>query len=173
MNIAFANPDANGQITVPGSSFVPIVEQAHDAGAEVFIALAASQATWPDWEFWLAPDNRSTLIHNLINFTLSNNLQGIDVDLEFSYVNDDYSGFVVELRDSIDNYELELSAALPGSFRYSEVTDEALASFDWINLMVYNLTGPWAPDNPGRIRHILLRSAPSIIGWGRVWKKSG
>jgi len=76
-------------------------------------------------------------------------LQGIDVDIEWGTVNDDYSGFVLELRDSLNYYDLGLTVALPGIYRYPEITDEALAAFDWVNLMVYDLTGPWNSSNPG------------------------
>jgi chitinase len=149
LNIAFANPDVNGNLTTSGVNIDPIVEQAHDFDLEVFIALAGGAAKLSDWEDWIRPNNRSSFIHKIIDYTLLHNLQGIDVDLEWGNVNDDYSGFVIELRDSVDQHNLKLSVALPGTYRYPEVTDEALSSFDWINLMVYDLTGPWAPNSPG------------------------
>ncbi len=149
LNIAFANPDATGMLSTGGVDIEPVVQQAHAAGLEVFIALAGGAGTLADWENWITPANRSFLIHNIIDYTLQYNLQGIDVDLEWGLVNDDYSGFVIELKDSVDQHDLQLSVAFPGTFRYPEVTDEALAVFDWVNLMVYDLTGPWQPNNPG------------------------
>lgn len=149
LNIAFANPDANGLLSTNGVDITPIVERAHEADLEVFIALAGGAAQLSDWEEWIKPNNRSAFIQDIIDYTLSHNLQGIDVDLEWGNVNDDYSGFVLELRDSIDQYDLGYSVAFPGTYRYPEVSDEALFSFDWVNLMVYDLTGPWQPSNPG------------------------
>ena len=149
LNIAFANPDANGYLTTNGVDITPIVQQAHNAELDVFIALAGGGAPLSDWENWINATNRSFLINNIIEYTKQYNLQGIDVDLEWGTVNDDYSDFVLALRDSVDQHDLKLSVALPGTYRYPEITDEALASFDWINLMAYDLTGPWAPINPG------------------------
>ncbi len=149
MNISFANPDINGDLTTDGVNIDPVVQQAHAVDLEVFIALAGGAAQLSDWEDWITPSSRSFFIHKMINYTLEHNLQGIDVDLEWGNVNDDYSGFVIELKDSLNVYDLKLSAALPGTYRYPEITDEAIAVFDWINLMVYDLTGPWQPNNPG------------------------
>lgn len=149
LNIAFAAPNDDGFLTTNGVDIAPIVQRGHEAGLEVYIALAGAAASLADWAHWTTAANRSAFIHNIINYTHDHNLQGIDVDLEWGAVNDDYSGFVLELRDSVDQYELGLSVALPGIYRYPEVSDEALAAYDWINLMVYDLTGPWAPNNPG------------------------
>ena len=149
LNIAFANPDRNGQLQTDGVSITHVVQKAHEAGLKVFIALAGGAAKLADWKDWITPDNRSAFISDIMGYVTSHNLQGVDVDIEWSTVNDDYSGFVLELRDSIDQYGLEMSAALPGIYRYPEISDEALAAFDWINLMVYDLTGPWAPNSPG------------------------
>ena len=149
LNIAFAAPDNMGQVSVMGIDIAPIVEKGHAAGNEVFIALAGGSTSSANWLEWLAPTKRSELVHNIIQYTLLHNLDGIDVDLEWGDVTDDYSGFVLELRDSVDVYGLQLSVALPGTFRYPEVSQEALDAFDWVNMMVYDLTGPWAPNDPG------------------------
>ena len=73
----------------------------------------------------------------------------LDVDLEWSHVDENYSPFVLELRDSVDAYGLAMTAAWPATTRYADITDEALAAMDYINMMVYDLTGSWAPNNPG------------------------
>ena len=64
-------------------------------------------------------------------------------------MDENYSGFVLELKDSVDQHGLVLTAALPGTYRYPDITDEALDAYEWINMMVYDLTGSWAPNNPG------------------------
>ena len=85
----------------------------------------------------------------MIGYLNAHELQGVDVDLEWNHVDDNYSGFVLELRDSMDAHDMLMTAALPGTTRYSEITDEAMFSFDFINLMAYDLTGSWAPNSPG------------------------
>jgi len=149
LNISFANPDANGNLQTNGVSINSVVQQAHDAGVEVFIALAGAGAPLADWEDWITPNNRSSFISGIVDYVVQHDLQGVDVDLEWGTVNSDYSGFVLELKDSLNQHNLSMSAALPGTYRYPEITAEALASFDWVNLMAYDLTGPWQPNNPG------------------------
>jgi len=155
LNIAFANPSTDGGLATPGGAsetvvdIKPIVEIAHDAGLSVFISLGGGAAVLAEWENLIAVTNRSEFIHKIMTYTLENDLQGIDVDLEWNAVNADYTGFVLELRDSLDKYDLKMTAALPGTFRYPEVTDDVLVSYDWVNMMAYDLRGPWNPSNPG------------------------
>ena len=111
--------------------------------------MAGGGVSFSNWGNLIKPQNRSEFIQKIIKYTRENNMQGIDVDLEWDNVNEDYSSFVLELNDSIDKYDLILTAALPGTYRYPEISDAALAAYDWINLMAYDLTGPWAPNNPG------------------------
>lgn len=149
LNVAFANPDEFGTLSVNDIDIGPVVNRAHNAGLEVFISLGGGGISFSKWENLIRPQNRSEFIQKIIKYTRENNMQGIDVDLEWDNVNEDYSSFVLELNDSIDKYDLILTAALPGTYRYPEISDAALAAYDWINLMAYDLTGPWAPNNPG------------------------
>ena len=149
LNIAFANPDANGHLRTEGTSITSVVQQAHEAGLDVYIALAGAASPLSVWENWITPNKRSSFIKGIMEYVKKHDLQGIDVDIEWGTVNDDYSGFVLELRDSLNYYDLGLTVALPGIYRYPEITDEALAAFDWVNLMAYDLTGPWDSSNPG------------------------
>lgn len=149
VNIAFANPNGVGELTTDGRVITPVVQKAHAAGLEVYIALAGGASPLSVWEDWITPGARSNFISGIVEYVHQHDLQGVDVDLEWGTVNDDYSGFVLELKDSLDVYNLGLSAALPGIYRYPEISNEAMDAFDWINIMVYDLTGPWAPNNPG------------------------
>lgn len=153
INLAFANPDAAGQLHIDGENPSAIVAAAHAHGVEVFISLAGGYLQ-PDWEsawnYWMQPEYRGVYISNILQYVQENNLDGVDIDLEWQYVNDLYSPFVLALKDSLQWAGWPMTAALPGSYRYPQITAEALAAFDWVNLMIYDLTGPWAPDNPGQ-----------------------
>ncbi|MCB0569380.1 MAG: T9SS type A sorting domain-containing protein [Phaeodactylibacter sp.] len=152
LNLAFANPDLTGQLSVGGQDIVPAIQLARQHGVSVMASLAGGGLTdeWEEaWNYWMQPDKRSAYIHNIVAYTLAYELDGVDLDLEWGYVNSLYSPFVLELRDSMTANGLLLTAALPGTHRYPQITDEALAAFDWINMMVYDLTGPWAPNTPG------------------------
>jgi GH18 family chitinase len=95
-------------------------------------------------------DHKSKFIHEIKEYCLLNNFTGVDMDLEWDNVTKLYSSFVVELKDTLTKYNLGLTAALPGTTRYSNINNEALNAFDVINLMVYDFAGPWAPNNPGQ-----------------------
>lgn len=151
--IAFANPDMQGNLSFNDQDPTEVISKAHENDVEVFLSLAGGALTseWEAaWEELIKPQNRSAFIHKILEYTFEYDFQGIDVDIEWSHVDENYSGFVLELKDSLVVYDLPMTAALPGTYRYPEISDEALAAYDWINMMVYNLTGPWAPNNPGQ-----------------------
>lgn len=153
VNIAFANPDAQGNLTTEGINITPVVTAAKQAGCQVFISLAGGYLTpaWESaWNQWLLPANRPAYIQKIVQYVLDHNLDGVDVDLEWQYVNSYYSPFVIELKNALHAQNKMITAALPGSHRYPQITNEALAAFDWVNMMVYDLRGPWDPGNPGQ-----------------------
>lgn len=168
LNISFANPDQNGILQTNGVDISDAVYEGHKAGVEVFIALAGGAASLSDWAKWITPNNRPKFISGIIEYVKSHKLQGVDVDIEWGVVNADYSGFVLELKDSLVNHNLHMSAALPAIYRYPEITAEALAAFDWVNLMAYDLTGPWQPENMGP--HSPYSFAVNSIDY---WSKEG
>jgi hypothetical protein len=151
LNIAFGYPDEAGNISVGGQDITQVVSLAQAQEVEVFLSIAGgSAAIQQNWVNLLQPQNRSAFIQKLVGFTVAHNLQGIDVDLEWGDVTENYSGFVLELKDSMNVYNLTMTAALPGSYRYPNLSNEALEAFEWINMMVYDHAGPWAPNSPGQ-----------------------
>ena len=154
LNLSFLNPDIQGNLSIGGQDIAPIIQKAKakNPDIEVFISLAGGGMT-PEWEAaydkFLQPNERSGFIHLLIEYLELYNLDGIDVDLEWNMVNALYSPFVLELKDSLDAHSIQMSAAWPATYRYPDISNQALAAFDFINLMAYDLTGSWAPNNPG------------------------
>ena len=53
---------------------------------------------------------------------------------------------MIELSDALKARSKGITAAYPSETRYSLITEEALNSLDFINLMVYDYTGPWNPS---------------------------
>ena len=152
LNLAFANPNSVGGLSFEGENIDPIVEMAHAANVDVFVSLAGGALTseWSrNWEKLMKSSNRAAFIHKIIEYVQRHDLQGVDMDLEWSHVNAKYSPFVIQLSDSLQKYNMPLTAALPGTTRYPDITKKALERFDWVNMMVYDLTGNWAADQPG------------------------
>ncbi len=171
LNISFANPNLQGDLSVGGVDINPIVQKAKEASVKVYIALAGAALTANQviaWKELLKLGNRADFIHKIIKYVIDHDLDGIDVDLEWDHVDDNYSGFVLALRDSVNHYDLGLTAALPGNYRYPQITNQALLTFDWVNMMVYDLTGPWSPGNPGQ--HSPLEYAHTAIAF---WNSQG
>ena len=171
LNIAFGNPDRHGRISVGGKDLQPIVERSKNLGLEVLLSLGggALLQSWADaWGHWLMPRHRGQFIDQLIDYLTDQGFDGVDMDLEWKHVGRYYSDFVLELRDSLDVYGLLLTAAMPGNFRYPELTDEALQAFDYINVMAYDLKGPWSRRSPGD--HSPVSFARESIDF---WKSQG
>jgi len=152
VNIAFANPDADGDLSCDGVNVTPAITAAHAAGCKVFVSLGGG-ALRPEWESaWdslAQPTRRATFIAKIIKYVNDNRFDGVDMDLEWQYVKAWYSPFVIDLKAALQPLGLPLTAALPGMTRYTQISNEALAAFDWVNMMIYDLTGPWDPSNPG------------------------
>jgi len=171
VNIAFANPDAAGNLSVEGANIAPAVTKAHQAGCKVFISLAGGYLTpthEANWNNLCLPANRPAFIQKIVQYVQANNLDGIDIDLEWQYVETWYSPFVLELKTALEPLGIPLTAALPGNYRYPQITASALAAYDWINMMVYDLRGPWDPSNPGQ--HSPFNWAEDCIDY---WQNQG
>ncbi|MCF8247890.1 MAG: T9SS type A sorting domain-containing protein [Saprospiraceae bacterium] len=153
VNLAFANPDAAGNLSFEGTDITPVVAAAHANGVQAFVSLAGGYLT-PDWQtnwnYWMQPEHTQEFIGKIIAYMQANDLDGVDIDLEWQHVNDLYSPFVMALKTALAAEDLPMTAALPGGYRYPQITAPALAAFDWVNLMIYDLTGPWDPSNPGQ-----------------------
>ena len=153
LNLAFANPDSNGNIIM--EPVTKVVTDARKANPNIVIcislaggALTTEQAT--NWSNLIdVSANRPAFIKNIVNYVLDNNLDGVDVDLEWSHVTSGYSDFVIELDAALNTHNKLTTAAFPQT-RYGNVSDAALRVFDVINIMSYDATGPWQPSSPGQ-----------------------
>ncbi len=154
LNLCFGNPDGAGNIIMPSINSV-ITDAVNDNPNLVIMislagaALSTQQAS--DWSKLIdIPKNRPAFITKIVNYVLANNLDGVDIDLEWSHVTSGYSDFVIELKAALDLEGKLLSAALPNQTLFANINQHALDAFDWINIMSYDLTGPWASASPGQ-----------------------
>ncbi len=153
LNLAFANPDSDGNIIMP--SVTEIVSQARGDNPDILICISLAgggltteaSANWSNLIDVAA--NRPGFIENIVDYVLTNSLDGVDVDLEWDHVTSGYSDFVLELDTALSAHNKLLTVAFP-QVRYGNVTDAALHAFDFINIMSYDATGPWAPSFPGQ-----------------------
>ncbi len=154
LNLAFANPDADGNLIMNDINTVVSKARADNSDIKICISLAGGGAfdaeSKQNWSNLIdIPANRPNFISNIVNYVLQNNLDGVDVDLEWDLVTIGYSDFVLELNVALDAHQKLLTAALPNNTRYNNASDAALAAFDFINIMSYDGTGPWRPEDVG------------------------
>jgi len=154
LNLAFANPDQEGKLVFDGGYDVkPVIKKGHDAGLKVFISLAGGGK--PDtiiWKNLLLPENRTRFIGNILDYVEENNFDGVDVDIEgnlLPYTGANYNPFVVELKEALHSKGKGITSALGATRVHHNVHPEALQAYDFINVMVYDKTGIWRPDDIG------------------------
>ena len=160
VNIAFGNPMVDGTIQLSNPSAISNLEQListaklQNSNIQFYISLAGgvlSDEVANTWKTFLASSqDRPKLIDKIIEFVLENKLDGVDVDLEWSHVTQGYSDFVIELKKELSIHGKGMTAAFASETKFSQISDQALAVFDFINIMVYDYTGSWNPSQPGQ-----------------------
>lgn len=140
VDLSFAEIDAAGNVRFPDAAFQGFVSAAHLAGVKVCVALGGASTINDGGVFatLLQDANRSAFVDNLVKFAADNQLDCLDVDLEGNGVNEYYEAFVTELGAKLNADNRELTAAVAGWFGH-KITDKALASFAYVNVMAYDL----------------------------------
>ncbi len=164
LNIAFINPtNVNGNMG-PTNDLANVVTLAHNNNVKVLASLGGATATSLYTTLLSTSATRTAFIDKITQFTLTYNLDGIDVDLEGNSVDGNYEAFVTELKDSMVAHD-KLTTAAVATWYSNRITNNALAQFDFINIMTYDATGTWAPNTPGQ--HASYDFAVNdLIFWG-------
>ena len=139
LNLAFANPDSSGSLIMPDISGVVADAKSKNPNIKISISIGGGSLSNEQASNWSNlidnPQNRSKVVSKIVDYVLLNNLDGVDVDLEWDYVTSGYSAFVIDLNNALDQHSKMITAALPGTTRYSNLSDNALSAFDFINIM--------------------------------------
>ena len=145
LNIAFINPDSTGNF----NQYLVIdtlVKKAHKKNVKVLVSIGGGGSH--PWYAVLLKDKRKILIDNLDSIVQKYDLDGIDVDLEGSDIDNNYQNFVTELAASLKPVNKLVTAAIATVYK-DQLPDNAIQQFDFVNIMSYDRTGPWDPHNPG------------------------
>ena len=170
--ICFANPDASGNLQINNFSKVIIDAKNQNPNIKIFLSLAGgldkNSITASYWANLIdIPSNRAGFISKIVNYINTYNFDGVDIDLEFDLVTSGYSDFVIELNTALDINSKQISAAFPKVY-YANLTQVALETFDFINLMAYDNAGFWNPTSPAQ--HSSYSFAEDNINF---WKTTG
>lgn len=156
LNLAFANPDVNGDLVFRQEKDIrEVVEKAQANGVKTFVSIAGGGIRDEEKIYWkkvLQSSNRAEFIEKIVAYVEKNNLDGVDVDIEGNLlptIGKTYNPFVLDLKKALHARGKGITAALPGTWLHEAVSQKAIEAFDFINVMVYDDTGPWNPDKPG------------------------
>jgi len=147
LNLWFLNPDSSGNFMQDFSSLENFINAAHRKNVKVLASIGGG-SSHPYYHSLLREDKRAMFINNLASIVFKYNLDGIDVDLEGSDIDENYDNFAIELAASLHQHKKLITAAI-AVFYKGAFTDQALAQYDFVNVMSYDHTGPWAPEKPG------------------------
>lgn len=147
INLWFLNPDTTGVFTQDFSALAPFIKAAHAKGVKVLASIGGG-SPHPYYHTLLNDEQRPGFVDRLVKVALTNNLDGIDVDLEGGDVGENYEAFVTDLAAALKPKGKLLTAAV-AQYYSKGLTDKALAHFDFVNVMSYDKTGPWRPEKPG------------------------
>lgn len=155
LNLAFENPtDDEGNLSFDEDD-ATLIERAHAHGVRVLISLggggaAANPELMKRYFFLMSPSRRGAFVRKLTDYVKAHNVDGLDIDLEGPSINGDYGPFVAELGRALKANGKLMTAALSKGYGGENVPASSFAAFDFVNVMAYDATGPWAPDRPGQ-----------------------
>ncbi|HEY0770051.1 MAG TPA: glycosyl hydrolase family 18 protein [Sphingobacteriaceae bacterium] len=142
---SFLNPDSNGNLLpVPNiTRFNSVIATARANGVKVGIAVAGATNLKI---IAASASKRTTLVNNLVNFVVQNNLDGLDMDWEFPRTSDGthltYALLMQELSTALHAQNKYLSAAITAGVYSGAVRDGILTEVfnyaDFFNIMVYD-----------------------------------
>jgi GH18 family chitinase len=148
INLYFHNPDTLGNFVNDFSALEPFIGAAHKKNVKVLFSIAGGGAH-PYYHALLKDDKRAVFIENLVSQVLMYNFDGIDVDIEGGDIDENYEPFVIELATALRRHNKLITSAIAIYYK-DQFTDRALAQYDFMNVMVYDRTGPWRPEIHGQ-----------------------
>ena len=147
VNLFFLNPDSLGGFTRDLSGLKRFVDKAHKKNVKVLFSIGGG-SEHPYYHRLLQNENRSTLVDGFVGQVMQYGLDGIDVDIEGNDIDENYEAFVSELAKALKARGKLITSAIAVYYK-DQLSDNALANYDFVNIMCYDRTGPWRPDKPG------------------------
>lgn len=147
INLWFLNPDSLGSFNQDLSGLDAFIKKAHKKDVKVLFSIGGGSKQ-PQYHKLLQEEYRPEFINNLVAVAVKHDIDGIDVDLEGGDIGENYEDFVVELARELRRHNKLITAAIAVYYK-DQLTDRALAQYDFVNVMSYDRTGPWRPEKPG------------------------
>ena len=115
-----------------------------------------------------SPTLRAAFVTSAVKFVQEHGFDGLDLDYEYPTAADKphFAAWVTELREAFRPHGLMLSAAVPTHTHKIDAgydVPTVAAALDFINVMMYDMHGPWEPKAD---HHAAFQSRPSDAGSG-------
>ena len=173
LNLCFAEADAAGNVTYSDPGLDSFVSVAHAAGVKVCMAIGGASviADGGVYSTILQDGQREAFVTKLSDYATAHQLDCIDVDLEGNGVNQYYEAFVTALAAKLHQSGKEMTSAVSSWFG-NKISDAAIQSFDFINVMAYDLHNPGGASQPVQSSSIADSTAEVEYWIGRGLAKS-
>jgi chitinase len=139
INLYFLNPDTVGNINQDMSALIPFIKEAHKHGVKVLPSIAGGSRH--PYYHDILETKRAMFINNLLLTVLKYGFDGVDVDIEGADVDKNYESFVTGLHHVMQTNHKLTTAAVAIFYKDTE-SEEALAQFDYVNVMSYDHSSP-------------------------------
>jgi len=146
LNIAFVNPDSLGVLVLP-AGMDSLIQQAHDSKVKVLVSLGGGSFN-PHLAKLLKKPMRKEFVEKLVAIAVDHQLDGLDIDLEGDAIDENYDAFIADVSAALKPTGKLLTAAF-ATWNAQLISTASLKKFDFINIMSYDQTGPWRPQEPG------------------------
>lgn len=173
INIAFENPvNDQGDLSYHKKNDI-LIAKAHANKLKVLVSIGGGSASGNKtlkarYFDLLSEPKRAGFAAKLASYVVDHGFDGLDVDIEGPSINDDYGAFIHALSAVFKPKGLLLTSALSQGYGGKKVPDDALALFDFVNVMAYDGAGSWNPNAPGQ--HSSLEFAKKNVEY---WLKRG
>lgn len=144
INLAFANPDENGNIHIDMSDedICRVVTNAHNKGAKVLISLGGFDGSTSINYVNLTRTNENIIdfSNKIMDFVKKHNLDGVDVDIEGNASDEfwiTYDSFVTLLKNTCISNDKVLTTSV-GKWYSNKITTDTFNKFDFVMIMVYD-----------------------------------
>lgn len=177
INIAFENPSNDDGDLSFNEANNALIAKAHAHHIKVLVSIGGGAASGDKallarYFSLLTDANRAGFAAKIADYVDRHHFDGLDVDIEGPSINKDYGAFVHDLSAALKPRGKLLTAALSQGYGGDQVPGSVFASFDFVNIMAYDGTGPWNPDAPGQHSSFDL-AKNSVAYWlGRGLPKS-
>lgn len=152
INIAFGNPDANGNITGVGTTadVAIVVNACHAKNVKVILSLGGANGPANTYKSLITND-QTAFINKIVQFAVNNNLDGVDIDFESGILKPtvlsvvQYESFMTQLGTALHALGKILTIATSvNSYLGNYVTNNTINILDQISIMSYDSTGFWS-----------------------------